>query len=95
MIDDDDYLRPDSTHSALIIIDVQRDATLARAAIEIPGTLQAVPFIKRLVQTYRNVGLPISHVVRLYNKMVLSLIYVGGNPKMETNCLFLEMKVLN
>lgn len=49
MIDDDDYVRPGSTHSALIIIDVQRDATLARAAIEIPGTLQAVPFIKRLV----------------------------------------------
>jgi hypothetical protein len=34
----DDYIRPDGTHSALFIIDVQRDTTLAGAAIEIPGT---------------------------------------------------------
>jgi len=65
---DDDYVRPDSKHSALIIIDVQRDTTLAGAAIEIPGTLQTVPYIKRLVQGYRDVGLPIVHIIRLYNK---------------------------
>jgi nicotinamidase-related amidase len=68
MIDDDDYVRPDSTHYALLIIDVQRDTTLAGTAIEIPGTLQAVPYIERLVQVYRDVGLPIFHVVRLYSK---------------------------
>ena len=65
---DDDYVRPESTHSALIIIDVQRDTTLAGAAIEIPGTLQSMPYIKRLVEVFRDVGLPIVHVVRLYNK---------------------------
>ena len=41
---------------------------LAGAAIEIPGTLQAVPYIKRLVQGYREVGLPIVQVIRLYHK---------------------------
>lgn len=64
----DDYVRPDSTHSALLIIDVQRDTTLAGAAFEIPGTLETVPCIKDLVQVYRDVGLPIVHVIRLYNK---------------------------
>jgi hypothetical protein len=39
----DDYITPDMKHSALPIIDVQRDFTLAGAAIEIPGTLHAVP----------------------------------------------------
>ena len=68
---DDDYVRPDSTHSALIIIDVQRDTTLAGAAFEIPGTLQSVPYIKRLVEVFREVGLPIVHVVRLYNNDAL------------------------
>jgi len=53
----DDYIRPDSTHSALLIIDIQRDTTLAGAAIDIPGTLQTVPYIKLLV-----------YVIRLYNK---------------------------
>ena len=64
----DDYIRPDGTHSALFIIDVQRDTTLAGAAIEIPGTLRTVPYIKQLVQVYRDIGLPIVHVIRLYNK---------------------------
>jgi nicotinamidase-related amidase len=64
----DDYITPDMKHSALLIIDVQRDFTLVGAANEIPGTLQAVPYIKRLVQGYREVGLPIVHVIRLYHK---------------------------
>jgi len=64
----DDYITPDREHSALLIIDVQRDSTLAGASMEIPGTLQSVPHIKRLVQGYREVGLPIIHVIRLYDK---------------------------
>lgn len=64
----DEYITPDREHSALIIIDVQRDFTLIGAVAEIPGTLTSVPYIKRLVQSYREVGLPIVHVIRLYNK---------------------------
>jgi hypothetical protein len=34
-----DYITPDWEHSALLIIDVQRDFTLMDATAEIPGTL--------------------------------------------------------
>jgi nicotinamidase-related amidase len=68
MIMDDQYITPDRKHSALIIIDVQHDFTLAGAAAEVPGTLQSLPHIKCLVQRYRKVGLPIVHVIRLYHK---------------------------
>jgi nicotinamidase-related amidase len=47
------YITPDREHSALLIIDVQRDFTLMGAIAEIPGTLQAVYYIQRLVQVYR------------------------------------------
>ena len=36
---DDDYISPDRNHSALLIIDVQRDFTLMGATSEVPGTL--------------------------------------------------------
>jgi len=36
--------------------------------MEIPSTLQSVPHIKRLVQGYRELGLPIIHIIRLYDK---------------------------
>jgi nicotinamidase-related amidase len=64
----DEYITPDKKHSALLIIDVQRDFTLIGAAAEIPGTLTCVQYIKRLVQGYREIGLPIVHVIRLYSK---------------------------
>jgi nicotinamidase-related amidase len=63
---DDDYISPDRNHSALLIIDVQRDFTLLGATSEIPGTLQAIPYIQCLVQSYRGLRLPIVHVIRLY-----------------------------
>jgi nicotinamidase-related amidase len=62
-----DYITPDREHSALLIIDVQRDFTLMGAIAEIPGTLQAVQYIQRLVQVYREQGYPIIHIVRLYH----------------------------
>lgn len=56
---DDDYVTPDRKHSALLIIDVQSDFALAGASMEIPGTSKSVHYIKRLVQCYREVRLPI------------------------------------
>jgi nicotinamidase-related amidase len=68
MIMDDQYITPDRKHSALIIIDVQHDFTLTGAAAEVPGTLQSLSHIRRLVQRYRKLGLPLVHVIRLYHK---------------------------
>jgi len=65
-LNDDHYTRPDRKHSALIIIDVQRDFTLKDSAAEIPGTFQATQYIKPLVQVYRKLRQPVIHVVRLY-----------------------------
>ena len=53
-------------HSALLIIDVQRDFTVKGAIAEISGTVQLFPYIQRLVQQYREQGLPIIHIIRLY-----------------------------
>ncbi len=63
-----DYTIPDKTHSALLTVDVQCDTTLKSAPFEIPGTLEAVPRIQRLVQEYRKRDFPIIHVVRLYRE---------------------------
>jgi nicotinamidase-related amidase len=62
-----DYITPDREHSALLIIDVQRDFTLMSAIAKIPGTLQAVYYIQRLAQVYRGQGYPIIHIIRLYH----------------------------
>ena len=62
-----DYITPDREHSALLIIDVQRDFTLMGAIAEIPGTLQAIQYIQRLAQVYREQGYPIIHIIRLYH----------------------------
>ncbi len=62
-----DYITPDREHSALLIIDVQRDFTLMDATGEIPGTLQAVQYIQHIVQVYREHGYPIIHIIRLYH----------------------------
>src|SRR5919108_2841008 len=61
------YITPDSKHSALLIIDVQRDFTIRGAIAEIPGTLEVIQPIERLVQEYRKQGYPIIHVIRLYH----------------------------
>jgi len=52
--------------SALITIDTQNDFTLDGAPAEISGTKDVVPAMARLLETYRNLGLPIIHVIRLY-----------------------------
>ena len=63
---EDDYTSPDREHSALLTIDVQLDTTVRDGPLEIPGTLDALPFIQYLVKEFRELNLPIIHVVRLY-----------------------------
>jgi nicotinamidase-related amidase len=62
-----EYTKPVNKHSALLIIDVQHDFTLKGGSAEIPGTMQAVSYIKSLVEGYRKRGYPIIHVIRLYH----------------------------
>lgn len=52
--------------SALVTIDTQCDFSLPGAVAEIPGTINVIPNIKRLLSVYRQNGLPIIHIVRLY-----------------------------
>lgn len=60
------YTEPEWPHSALVTIDVQRDFSLPDAPAEIPGTMEIVPQIARLLEAYRANGRPIVHMVRLY-----------------------------
>ncbi len=60
------YTSPDKAHLALVIIDTQQDFVIPGAPGFIPGTLEAVPRMARLLEKFRQKGLPIVHVVRLY-----------------------------
>jgi nicotinamidase-related amidase len=60
------YTTPDLERSALLTVDVQRDFTIPGAIAEIPGTNECVPAMRRILHAYRQLGLPIVHVVRLY-----------------------------
>jgi nicotinamidase-related amidase len=61
----DPHTRPEYDRAALITIDVQND-TLDGGTFEIPGTSAALPSIKRLCDAFRQAGLPIVHVIRIY-----------------------------
>jgi nicotinamidase-related amidase len=61
----DEHTAPHFAKSALVTIDVQRDV-LDGGPLEIPGTSAALPAMQLLVDTFREEGLPIVHVVRLY-----------------------------
>lgn len=61
-----DYVSPDWAKAALLTIDIQRDFTLPGAPLEIPGTMEVLPRMQPLLQTFRNQQKPIIHVVRLY-----------------------------
>lgn len=63
----DRYTEPELSKSALITIDTQCD-TLDGQPLEIPGTPQALPNMKLLLDEYRKLRLPIVHIVRaVYN----------------------------
>ncbi|MEN8129453.1 MAG: isochorismatase family cysteine hydrolase [Pseudomonadota bacterium] len=62
----DKYTDPCVAKSALITIDTQNDFTLDNATAQIAGTKEVIPNMAQLLDTYRNKGLLIIHVVRLY-----------------------------
>ena len=61
------YIEPNFKSSAVITIDVQCD-TLDGQPLEISGTSAALPSIKMVLDAYRQKGLPIVHIVRIYKK---------------------------
>jgi len=61
------YTEPNFKSSAVITIDTQRD-TLDGQPLEIPGTSAALSNIKMILDAYRQKGMPIVHIVRIYKK---------------------------
>lgn len=61
------YIEPNLRTSALITIDTQCD-TLDGQPLEVPGTSAALPNIRMILDAYRQNGLPIVHIVRIYKK---------------------------
>jgi nicotinamidase-related amidase len=62
------YTQPHPDAAALLTIDVQRDFSLPGAPLEIPGTREVVPRIRRLLDAFRAADRPIVQVVRLYRE---------------------------
>ena len=60
------YTEPHPDTAALVTIDVQRDFSLPGAPLEVPGMMDALPNIRRLLAAFRADGRLIVHVVRLY-----------------------------
>jgi nicotinamidase-related amidase len=61
------YTEPDYTSSAVITIDTQCD-TLDGQPLEIPGTTPALPNIRKVLDAYRQNGMPVVHIVRIYKQ---------------------------
>ena len=53
-------------HHALLIIDMQHDFAVPGGACEVPGAHATIPAIRRVLLRYRELGLPVFHVVREY-----------------------------
>jgi nicotinamidase-related amidase len=62
----DSYVAPEMARSALVIIDTQVDFVDGGSS-PIEGTTAVLPNIVRLLEAFRTVGLPIVHIVRLYD----------------------------
>jgi nicotinamidase-related amidase len=62
------YTEPHAHSAALLTIDVQRDFSLAGAPLEIAGTMDTVPRIRRLLDAFRAAGRLIVQVARLYEE---------------------------
>jgi nicotinamidase-related amidase len=62
----DECVRPRPGRAALLTIDVQVDFTSPDGSATIPGTADAVPAMRRLVEGFREADRPVVHAVRLY-----------------------------
>ncbi|MEE4379245.1 MAG: isochorismatase family cysteine hydrolase [Candidatus Competibacteraceae bacterium] len=60
------YTQPNLATSALITVDTQNDFTLDGAPAQVPGTIAIIPNMVRLLRCYRELRLPIIHIVRIY-----------------------------
>ncbi len=60
------YTKPQLQKSALLTIDTQCDFVLPGSAAQIPGSIDIIPNMKSLLTAYRQCGLPVIHIVRLY-----------------------------
>jgi nicotinamidase-related amidase len=60
------YTEPELSHSVLVTIDSQNDFALPGAPAVIAGTYDILPRMVKLLKQYRERGLPIIHIVRLY-----------------------------
>ncbi|SEO15287.1 Nicotinamidase-related amidase [bacterium A37T11] len=61
-----DYTTINWKRSALVIIDMQHDFVSLQGAATIEGTEAILPELIRLVDCFRSYGLPVIHVIRLY-----------------------------
>lgn len=61
-----DETEPRPASAALLTIDVQRDFSSPGGAAEVPGTREAIPAMRRVVDGFRRHERPVVHVVRLY-----------------------------
>lgn len=53
--------------SVLLTIDVQEDFSKPGAPSEIPGTWKCIPAMKKVLEAFRELELPVVHVVRFYS----------------------------
>jgi biuret amidohydrolase len=58
----------EASKSALLIIDMNRAFVGKDAPLEVPGALDNVPRIKRLLETCRGIGVPVIHVSHVFRK---------------------------
>ena len=79
----DSWTEPHWGSSALVVVDVQVDF-VEDGAMPVGGTRAVVPAIERLVEAYRRAGLPVVHVVRIYDGDDVDLVrreaIAGGAP---------------
>jgi len=65
-IRDNDNRKKDAMNVALIIIDMQHDFAVPGGSCEVPGAHSTIPVIRRVLMRFRELGLPVFHVVREY-----------------------------